>query len=318
MPTFTFIAAQEDNNLRLDVYLSRALPQPTSRTFIQHLIVQGKVRVNSAPAKPHRKIKAGDRMVVEFEPPMPSKLEPENIPLEIIYEDADILVINKPAGMVVHPAAGNYSGTLVNAILYHCKKLSDLNHPLRPGIVHRLDKDTSGVMVVAKNNASHMVLAKQFAEHSIQRKYVALVNGLVEFDEGMVDLPLGRHQRDRKKMAVTFTKSREAQTVYKVVKRLGDKTLLEIFPRTGRTHQIRVHLAYLGHPVLGDKKYGTATSFSRLALHAQSLGFMHPTKGIHMEFNSELPPEFREFYAAIKKPKRAKKDWTEPAHSKFL
>ena len=295
MQTFTFIVAKEDNNPRLDIYLAQALPQPISRTFIQHLIAQGRGRVNATPVKSHRKIKEGDRIVVELESPAPQKLHPENIPLEIIYEDADILVINKPVGMVVHPAAGNYSGTLVNALLYHCEKLSDLNHPLRPGIVHRLHKDTSGVMVVAKNNASHIALARQFEEHSIRRKYVALVDGLVEFDEGMVDMPLGRHARDREKMAVTFTKSREAQTEYKVVKRLGDKTLLEIFPRTGRTHQIRVHLAYLGHPVLGDKKYGMATSFTRLALHAQTLGLVHPTQGRHMEFNSDLPPEFQEF-----------------------
>jgi 23S rRNA pseudouridine1911/1915/1917 synthase len=307
MPTFTFTAAKEDHNLRLDIYLARALPQPVSRTAIQHLINQGLVRINLSLAKPHRKIKEGDEIAVEFKSPAPQKLLSEKIPLEIIYEDDDVLVINKPIGMVVHPAAGNHTGTLVNALLHHCKKLSDLNHPLRPGIVHRLDKDTSGVMVVAKNNASHMALAKQFEEHSIHRKYVAIVSGLVEFDEGMVDMPLGRSSRDREKMVVTFVKSREAQTEYKVIKRLVDKTSLEIFPRTGRTHQIRVHLAYLGHPVLGDKKYGAATSFSRLALHAQSLGFNHPQTGEYMEFNSDLPPEFREFFAPAKKPRPARK-----------
>jgi len=299
METFSFIVDKENNNQRLDVYLSRALLQKTSRTFIQQLILKNKVKINGSASKPHKKVKEGDRVWVEFVPPEPQKIKAEKISLEILYEDKDILVVNKPMGMVVHPAIGNYSGTLVNALLHHCKELSDLNHPLRPGIVHRLDKDTSGVMVVAKNNPSHIALAKQFQEHSIQRKYVALVSGRVEFDEGMIDMPLGRSVRDREKMMVTFNKSREAQTVYKVIKRFSDMTLLEIFPQTGRTHQIRVHLAYLGHPVLGDEKYGDKGSFSRLALHAQGLGFIHPSKNKFVEFKTELPQEFRQFTKGI-------------------
>lgn len=295
MQTFNFIVDQENSNLRLDVYLTKVLPAKTSRTLIQHLICEGKVEVNKISVKSHKKVKEGDKVFVELKEHQPQKVRPEKIRMEILYEDRDVLVINKPEGMVVHPAVGNYSGTLVNALLYHCQKLSDLNHPLRPGIVHRLDKDTSGVMVVAKNNAAHMALAEQFQEHSIQRKYVALVSGRVEFDEGMVDMPLGRSTRDREKISVTFNQGKEAQTFYKVLRRFTDKTLLEIYPRTGRTHQIRVHLAYLGHPILGDKKYGDAASFSRLALHAQSLGFIHPTKVKFMEFKSELPREFKNF-----------------------
>lgn len=299
MQIFTFIVDKENNGLRLDVYLARALPKLSSRTFLQNLISKGLVKVNNVICKPHKKVKEGEQILVEFDAPQPQGLKPEKIPLKIIYEDKDILVINKPIGMVVHPAAGNYAGTLVNALLYHCKELSAANNPLRPGIVHRLDKDTSGVMVVAKNNPAHLALARQFQEHSIARKYVAIVEGVVEFNEGMIDVPLGRSQTDREKMVVTFNNSsREAQTVYKVLKRLGDKTLLEIFPRTGRTHQIRVHLAYLGHPVLGDKKYGKANSFGRLALHAQSLGFIHPTKNEFREFKSNLPKEFKQIIHA--------------------
>ncbi|MDP3143705.1 MAG: RluA family pseudouridine synthase [Candidatus Omnitrophota bacterium] len=300
MQTFSFIVDKENNNLRLDVYLAKSLPKISSRTFLKDLISKGLVRVNNIVYKPHKKVKEGEGVTVEFEPAKPQELLAENIPLKIIYEDKDILVIDKPVGMVVHPAVGNHTGTLVNALLHHCKKLSDTDNPLRPGIVHRLDKDTSGVMVVAKNNPAHLGLAKQFQEHSIVRKYVAIVEGVVEFNEGMIDVPLGRSQTDREKMVVTFNdSSREARTVYKVLKRLNDKTLLDIFPQTGRTHQIRVHLAYLGHPVLGDKKYGKASLFSRLALHAQSLGFVHPTKNKFMEFKSDLPKEFKQITKGI-------------------
>lgn len=296
MQTFTFTVGKEDNGLRLDVFLPKVLPKNTSRTFIQELIREGKINVNAASCKAHKKIKENDLVVVEYKAAGPPSLKAQNLPLKIIYEDSELVVVDKPAGMVVHPAAGNASGTLVNALLYHCKKLSSLNEPLRPGIVHRLDKDTSGVMVVAKNNAAHHFLARQFVEHTIGRKYMAIVSGCVELDEGIIDLPLGRSRRDREKMAVTFDKSRAAQTVYKVVGRAKDFTALEIFPRTGRTHQIRVHLAYLGHPVLGDNKYGRPFSFGRLALHARTLGFVHPKSGKYLEFSSPLPKEFKGYF----------------------
>lgn len=296
MQTFTFIVGKEDSGQRLDVFLSKVLPKNTSRTFIQALIRQGKVSINSGLNKAHKKIKENDRVKVEFAAAAPVSLKAQNLPLKIIYEDSELVIVDKPAGMVVHPAAGNASGTLVNALLYHCKRLSSLSEPLRPGIVHRLDKDTSGVMVVAKNNGTHLFLARQFAEHTIKRVYAAIVSGCVELDEGIIDLPLGRSRRDREKMTVTFDKSRAAQTVYKVVGRAKDFTALEIFPRTGRTHQIRVHLAYLGHPVLGDVKYGRQSSFGRLALHARTLGFVHPKSGKYMEFTSPLPKEFKGYF----------------------
>ncbi|MFZ5800522.1 MAG: RluA family pseudouridine synthase [Candidatus Omnitrophota bacterium] len=301
MQTFTFIVAKEDSGQRLDVFLSKVLPKNTSRTFIQSLIRQGKVTVNHELCKAHKKVKEGDQFKVEFEAASLITVKPQKLPLKIIYEDPDLIVVDKPVGMVVHPAAGNASGTLVNALLYHCKKLSNVNEPLRPGIVHRLDKDTSGVMVVAKNNATHNFLAQQFAEHTISRKYIALVNGNVELDEGIIDLPLGRSRHDREKMTVTFDQSRQAQTVYKVIGRAKSFTTLEILPRTGRTHQIRVHLAYLGHPVLGDAKYGRQASFGRLALHAAVLGFVHPKTGKYMEFSSPLPKEFASHFPNLKK-----------------
>ncbi len=191
--------------------------------------------------------------------------------------------------MVVHPAPGNHSGTLVNALLFYCKDLSSLNHPLRPGIVHRLDKDTSGLMLVAKNNPSHGALAKQFLQHKIKRRYIALVKGVLQVDEGVIDLPLGRSLRNREKISVSFYKSRVAKTFYRVLKRGKERTLLELTPHTGRTHQLRVHLAYLGHPILGDEKYGDKNSFPRLALHAKDIGFVHPRTEKFIEFTSQVP-----------------------------
>lgn len=289
MEKFSLKVEEDGNNLRLDVYLAKAVSEKYSRTFFQHLILSGKVKVNEKNVKPHHKVNIGDLVSGEIVVEEKSAIKPENIPLNIVYEDEDLMVINKPAGMVVHPAPGNYSGTLVNALLFYCKNLSSLNSPLRPGIVHRLDKDTSGLMLVAKNNAAHKNLAKQFLEHSIKRQYIALVQGVVQFDEGAVDLPLGRSPRDREKIAVSFHKSRAAKTIYRVLKRGKDKTLLELTPHTGRTHQLRVHLAYLGHPILGDCKYGDKNSFSRLALHARSIGFIHPRTNKFIEFNSEIP-----------------------------
>jgi len=267
-----------------------------SRTNIQRLIREGKVFLNSKIVnKPHHKLNPLDTLQVFLPAQEKTEFLPEQIPLDIVYEDKDILVINKQTGLVVHPAPGNRAHTLVNALLGRSMELSDINKN-RPGIVHRLDKETSGLLVIAKNNASHLKLVKQFAQHSIQRKYIAIVSGRVEFDEDVIEAPIGRHPLKRKNMAVSFTQNTKyAKTFYRTLKRSRDFTLLELAPFTGRTHQLRVHLAYLGHPILGDAKYGKKDSFLRLALHAQEIGFIHPSTGKLMHFTSKIPLEFQDF-----------------------
>ena len=267
-----------------------------SRTNIQKLIHEGKVFLNSRVVnKPHHKLNPKDALQIFLPQKEKTEFLPEQISLDIVYEDKDILVINKQAGLVVHPAPGNLQHTLVNALLGRSTELSDINKN-RPGIVHRLDKETSGLLVIAKNNASHLKLVKQFAQHSIQRKYIAIVSGRVEFDEDVIEAPIGRHPLKRKNMAVSFTQNTKyAKTSYKTLKRSQDFSLLELAPFTGRTHQLRVHLAYLGHPILGDTKYGKRDNFSRLALHAQEIGFIHPTTNKLMHFTSKMPSEFRDF-----------------------
>jgi 23S rRNA pseudouridine1911/1915/1917 synthase len=289
----------EEAKIRLDLFLADyALRNDLglSRTNIQKLIREKKVFLNSLPVdKPHHKLNPDDHL--RFLLPEKEKTEflPEEIPLEIVYEDKDILVINKQSGLVVHPAPGNRQHTLVNALLGRPMELSDVNKS-RPGIVHRLDKETSGLLVIAKNNVSHLKLAKQFAQHSIQRKYIALVCGRVEFDEDIIEAPIGRHPVKRKNMAVSFApNTKYAKTAYKTLKRSKNFSLLELSPFTGRTHQLRVHLAYLGYPILGDIKYGKGDNFSRLALHARELGFAHPVTGKAMYFSSTIPLEFQEF-----------------------
>jgi 23S rRNA pseudouridine1911/1915/1917 synthase len=307
---------------RLDVFLRSKEPD-VSRTALKELIQNGKVSVNGQKVKPHYKLKANDDVRWTVAEPEVSGLTPEDIPLNIIFEDDDLIVLDKPTGLVVHPGAGNKMHTLVHALLFHTKELSSIS-PERPGIVHRLDKETSGVMVVAKNNRSHLELAKQFKKHSIERRYVALVEGHVAFDEGAVDVPIKRHIMDRKKMSVSFTEeAKEAHTIYKVLKRydaytpletgrqgrpsvtfdalsLTGYTAVELFPQTGRTHQLRVHLSYLGHPILGDATYGRKKNFSRLALHAKDLGFTHPSSGEFVKFSSPLPPEMKEAMSGVK------------------
>lgn len=267
-----------------------------SRTIFQKLIREGKVFLNSKIVnKPHHKLNPLDTLQVFLPEQEKTEFLPEQIPLDIVYEDKDILVINKQTGLVVHPAPGNRAHTLVNALLGRSMELSDINKN-RPGIVHRLDKETSGLLVIAKNNASHLKLVKQFAQHSIRRKYIAIVSGRVEFDEDVIEAPIGRHPLKRKNMAVSFTQNTKyAKTFYKTLKRSRDFTLLELTPFTGRTHQLRVHLAYLGHPILGDAKYGKKDSFLRLALHAQEIGFIHPSTGKLMHFTSKIPLEFQDF-----------------------
>jgi 23S rRNA pseudouridine1911/1915/1917 synthase len=292
MATHTFSVGPDDVNERLDVFLTKTFPEAPSRTSIQHLIEDGLVKVNGESVKSHYKVILADRIEVAAEIQKPTKLKPENIPLEIFYEDKDIVVVDKPSGMTVHPGAGCHSGTLANALAYRYKKLSTLSDPLRPGIVHRLDKETSGLMVVAKNNKAHSELAKQFEERRVKKCYVALVEGDVEFDEGIIDVPLGQDPYHREKRSVLAAGTKDAQTIYKVLKRFAKATLVYLFPKTGRMHQLRVHMAHLGHPILGDDKYGDRRTFHRLALHAKSLSFIHPKTKKRMEFVSVIPAEF--------------------------
>lgn len=278
---------------RLDKYLSDKLENMT-RSYLKKLISDDKaVLVNGNPAKPNYKLKPGD--IIELAVPEPIELEikAENIPLDIVYEDNDMLVVNKPQGMVVHPAAGNYTGTLVNALLYHCgDSLSGINGEKRPGIVHRIDKDTSGLLLVAKNDNAHQKLSSQIKEHSLTRAYKALVHGNIKQDSGRIDAPIGRHPSDRKKMTITDKNSREAVTNFRVIERYGRYTFVECILETGRTHQIRVHMSKNGHPIVGDKTYGVKKEEFNLAgqlLHAYKVGFIHPVSGEYMEFVSELP-----------------------------
>lgn len=289
----------EHNQIRLDVFLTKIIKDIPSRTFIQRLIEEGKVEVNGKPIlKPHFKVSTGDKIVATIsQEDFPGNLEPEHIPLDIFYEDDDLVVINKPVGMTVHPAAGKYSGTLVNALLYHFhhQNLSDRNGPLRPGIVHRLDRETSGLIIVAKNNVAHARLARQFEKRTVQKRYVALVKGVVEFDQGKVDAPIGDHDHYHDQKKISYEEdSRPAVTLYEVLKRFENITFIALYPQTGRTHQLRLHMKHLGHPILGDEKYGQKNSFRRLALHAQAIGFIHPTTKHHMEFCTRMPVEFLE------------------------
>ncbi|MBI3008652.1 MAG: RluA family pseudouridine synthase [Candidatus Omnitrophica bacterium] len=298
---FTWTVTSADAGERLDRYLTGRLtnesePQGSiSRSYIQSLITEEKVLLNGKPTKSHHIIHEGDRIETELPEPKKIALLPEDIPLDIVFEDEHIIVVNKPAGLVVHPAPGHYTGTLVNAILHHCSDFYQNAEGFRPGIVHRLDKDTSGLLVVAKDEGILRILAKQFKKRTIKRKYIALVKGVIQLDEGDIKLPIGRDKRNRQKMAVTYTLGKEAITHYKVLKRFKDWTMVELTLGTGRTHQIRVHMAYIGHPLLGDSRYGGAGKISRQALHAQTLGFYHPVTQEYMEFSSPIPRDMEEF-----------------------
>ncbi|MDD5681352.1 MAG: RluA family pseudouridine synthase [Candidatus Omnitrophica bacterium] len=300
MENYTFTVDDGNNGLRLDKYLVERFPKTISRTHIQRLINDKKVLVNGTPRKSHYRLEGGDFIEVEMAKPRKIDIKSEDIPLKIIYEDDRLIIVDKPAGMVVHPAPGNYSGTLVNALLHHTGKLSP-SAELKPGIVHRLDKDTSGLIIVAKDEAAHSFLARQFNKRTTDKRYITIVEGVVELDNGIVSEPIGRHQRDRKKMSVRFSESRDAVTKYKVLERFKAHTLLEIKPETGRTHQIRVHMAYIGHPVVGDITYGAKKDdglIKRQALHAASIAFMHPTTREQKKFESKLPEDMK---ALIKK-----------------
>ncbi len=274
---------------RLDRYLAHTVPG-ISRSKVQKLIMDGKVRVNGRPLRrPSYKVNPGEEISLEVPPPEPSDLKPQKMPLNILHEDAWLLVVDKPAGLVVHPGAGHADGTLVNALLAHGPKLSGRGGPVKPGLVHRLDKDTSGIMVVAKDDATHWDLSRQFAGRSVLRVYQAVVRGRMERDQGTINAPIGRHPVQRKKMAVRHDSERDAITKYKVLKRFKEATLVELYPQTGRTHQLRVHLASIGHPILGDTEYGVSGGFKRQALHAHRLGFVHPGIEQRVEFVSPLP-----------------------------
>ena len=286
----------EKGGERIDKYLSEQLEDMT-RSHIQKLIKENMVRVNGMAVKSNFKLSASDQIEVEIPEMKEPDILPENIPLDILYEDQDILVVNKPKGMVVHPAPGHYTGTLVNAIMYHCKdNLSGINGVMRPGIVHRIDMDTTGSLLICKNDRAHQALAKQLKEHSITRKYHAIVHGRLKEDEGTIDKPIGRHPIDRKKMSVHCTNGREAVTHYRVLKRFQQFTYIECQLETGRTHQIRVHMSSIGHPILGDQVYGPAKCPYKLqgqTLHAKVLGITHPTTGKYMEFDAPLPDYFQ-------------------------
>ena len=295
---YSFTVSEENSGVRLDKYLVEAL-EGFTRSAVQKLIDGGGAEVNGLALSKNYKLRCGDKITVTVPDAKPLEVLPENIPLDIVYEDSDLLVVNKPKGMVVHPASGNYEGTLVNALMYHCKgSLSGINGVIRPGIVHRIDKNTSGLLIVAKNDLAHLGLASQIKDHSFTRAYEAVVYGNVKEESGTVNEPIGRSVKDRKKMAVTLKNSKAATTHYKVIKRYDGFTHIRCELETGRTHQIRVHMAYIGHPVAGDEVYGPKKVIKGLngqCLHAKQIGFVHPRSGKYMEFESELPPYFTSF-----------------------
>ena len=288
-----FIIEDKDQGKRIDKYLSEAF-QDKSRSFIQGLIEKDGIKVNNKIPKSNYKLKSLDEIEVILPEPEMLKVDAEEIPLDILYEDEDVIVVNKKQGMVVHPAPGNYNGTLVNALLYHCKDLSSINGVIRPGIVHRIDKDTSGVLVVAKNDESHNKLSEQLKDHSMKREYYALVEGRLKSEKGTIDKPLARNKRDRLKISVVEG-GRRAVTHYEVLERYNGCTLIKCVLETGRTHQIRVHMASIGFPLIGDPLYGFKKQKFKLngqMLHAKTLGFIHPTKNKYVEFTTDLPEYF--------------------------
>lgn len=287
---------EDGSGLRIDRYLSDNL-QELSRSYLQKLLKDGGIRVNGKAVKSNYKVCDGDLIVLEIPEAVEPDIEAESMNLEILYEDADILLVNKPKGMVVHPAAGHYTGTLVNGLMAHCKgQLSGINGVMRPGIVHRIDMDTTGVLIVCKNDRAHSAIAEQLKVHSIMRKYYAIVHGTIKDEEGCIHAPIGRHPADRKKMSINEKNGKDAVTHYRVLRRFRRFTYVECQLETGRTHQIRVHMASIGHPLLGDTVYGPSKCpFSGLqgqTLHAGVLGIVHPVSGEYMEFHAPLPEYF--------------------------
>lgn len=313
--TISFSAEAADTDTRIDLYLSSNLKELT-RSRIQSLIKEGNIKVNNSPVKTSYRLKAGDKIALSIPPSSPYLLNPEPLDLSIIYEDPSIIVLDKPPGLVIHPAPGHQSGTLVHGLLHHCNDLSGIGGILRPGIVHRLDKDTSGLLVVAKNDSAHNFLSSQFKDSKVSKKYIALVHGIPKNSEGTIDLPISRHPIKRKEMAVSSAKGKNALTKWKIQETLGNKfTLLSVTIRTGRTHQIRVHMSHMGHPVVGDPVYGFKsawwrknTSYSReipdsikrQMLHSEYLGFLHPDTKEYVEFRSPVPQDMNRVIEKIK------------------
>ena len=298
MKSLEFIVTDADRGVRIDKYLSDTAEQ-LSRSAAAGLIEDGKVTVGDSPVKKNYKTAVGDCIRVLIDDPQPADITPEDIPLDIVYEDEHLLVVNKPKGMVVHPAPGNYSGTLVNALMFHCgDQLSGINGELRPGIVHRIDKNTGGLLAVAKSDIAHAGLSEQIKEHSFTREYLAICYGNIKEDERTVDAPIGRHKTDRKRMCVTQLNSKDAITHITVLERYSGFTYVKCRLETGRTHQIRVHMAHIGHPLAGDDVYGPAKVIKELGgqcLHAYKLGFIHPVTGEYLEFTADPPESFVRF-----------------------
>lgn len=304
MNLLTFTIKQEEPSVRIDRYLAEQCPE-FSRSYLQKLLKEQKVTADGRPVKANYKIQPGAEIQVEIPDMEVPDIQPEDIPLDILYEDEHLLVVNKPKGMVVHPAAGHTEGTLVNAVMAHCgDNLSGINGVLRPGIVHRIDKDTTGALVICKEDAVHRDLAEQLKEHSIKRRYRAIVQGNLKEDEGTIEGPIGRHPTDRKKMAINYKNGKDAVTHYKVLERFGQYTYIECRLETGRTHQIRVHMTSIGHPLLGDTVYGSSKNPFHLqgqTLHAMILGFRHPVTREYIEFEAPLPDYFLKLLEKLRK-----------------
>ena len=302
----SWFVEKERDNTRIDKFLNEQMAD-ISRSYIQKLIKDDLVTVDLRPVKANYKVKEGDRVEVTLPEPVSLDIEPENIPLDIIYEDEDVLLVNKPKDMVVHPSAGHMDGTLVNALLYHCKdSLSSINGVMRPGIVQRIDKDTTGLLIICKNDKAHNCIAEQLKVHSITRRYHAIVWNNLSEDEGKIDAPIGRHPIDRKRMAVNYKNGKSAVTHYKVLERFGKYTYIECTLETGRTHQIRVHMTSIGHPLIGDTVYGSDRQPFKTqgqVLHAKVFGFVHPTTGKYMEFETPLPEYFEAILEKLRKNK---------------
>ena len=304
MEHYNLKITEENSEKRIDRFLSENFSE-YSRSFFQKLIKENRVLVNQAEIKSNYKLNKNDMVEITIPDPEVLDVDPENIPLDILYEDEDVIVVNKPKGMVVHPSAGHYTNTLVNALLYHCKdQLSGINGMMRPGIVHRIDQNTTGSLVVCKNDFSHNYLAEQLKEHSITRKYRAIVHGILKEDEGMIDQPIGRHPIDRKKMAINHKNGKHAVTHYRVLERFQNFTYIECQLETGRTHQIRVHMSSIHHPILGDDVYGPSKCPYHLqgqTLHAMVIGFVHPRTGKYLEITAPLPVYFEELLCKLRR-----------------
>ncbi|MFD2672286.1 RluA family pseudouridine synthase [Marinicrinis sediminis] len=295
-------AEHEQVGQRIDKFITDELGDEVSRSQVQQWIKDGHVSVQGRPVKSNYKLNAGDEVELHIPDEVDGEIMPEAIPLEVVYEDTDVIVVNKPRGMVVHPAAGHRSGTLVNALMHHCKDLSGINGVIRPGIVHRIDKDTSGLIMAAKNDKAHASLAEQLKAHTVNRKYLAIVHGRLEHQQGTIDAPIGRDPKNRKAYTVIERNSKQAVTHFVVLDQLEDYAILELKLETGRTHQIRVHMKFIGHPLVGDPMYGRSKGMTMegQALHAAVLGFVHPASGDYMEFEAPLPPEMEQLLQVLR------------------